>query len=100
MTNLAETALVVGEEWRGRGVGSAMLDLLLDYAKEQAIRGIRAEVLPGNQAMVRLHRDRGHEVRWDARAKVYEIRHLFADEGTKTEGDAGVAAVDAGAASA
>jgi RimJ/RimL family protein N-acetyltransferase len=80
-SGLAETALVVGESWRGRGIGTALLKLLLEYAHDQGIRGIRAEILPGNQAMVRLHRTLGHDVRWDAAAKLYEIRHVFAEEG-------------------
>jgi len=76
-TGLAETALVVGESWRGRGLGSGLLRLLLDYARAHGIRGIRAEVLPGNQGLVRLHRALGHDVRWDGAAHVYEIRHVF-----------------------
>jgi GNAT superfamily N-acetyltransferase len=80
-SGLAETALVVGESWRGRGIGTALLKLLLEYAHGQGIRGIRAEILPGNQAMVRLHRTLGHDVRWDAAAKLYEIRHVFDEAG-------------------
>jgi acyl-CoA hydrolase len=77
-TGLAETALVVGESWRGRGIGSTLLRLLLEYACGAGIRGIRADVLPGNQGLVRLHRSLGHEVRWAADDRVYEIRHVFA----------------------
>ncbi|MFN8179345.1 MAG: GNAT family N-acetyltransferase [bacterium] len=80
-SGLAETALVVGESWRGRGIGTALLKLLLEYAHGQGIRGIRAEILPGNQAMVRLHRTLGHDVRWDTAAKLYEIRHVFDEAG-------------------
>ena len=71
--------MVVGETWRSRGIGTALMKLLLEYAQGQGIRGIRAEVLPGNQGMVRLHRTLGHDVRWDATSKLYEIRHLFTD---------------------
>jgi RimJ/RimL family protein N-acetyltransferase len=77
--NLAETAMVVGETWRSRGIGTALMKLLLEYAQGQGIRGIRAEVLPGNQGMVRLHQALGHDVRWDATSKLYEIKYLFPD---------------------
>jgi RimJ/RimL family protein N-acetyltransferase len=85
--NLAETALVVGESWRGRGIGTALLKLLLDYARRQGIRGIRAEVLAGNQGMVRLHRAMGHDIRWDPKARVYEIRHVFHDDASAPGAD-------------
>lgn len=84
-TNLAETAMVVGEAWRGRGIGTKLMKLLLEYARSQAIRGIWAEVLPGNQGLVRLHRKLGHDIRWDPHAKLYETRHLFAAEAAPDE---------------
>ena len=79
-SGLAETALVVGEAWRARGIGSTLLGLLLQYAESRGIRGIRAEILPGNQGMVRLHQALGHDVRWDAAARLYDIRHVFHPE--------------------
>ncbi len=79
-TGLAETAMVVGEDWRGRGIGSTLLKLLLEYAESRGIRGIRAEILPSNQGLVRLHGALGHDVRWDAVGRCYEVRHVFHPE--------------------
>ncbi|MEZ5065086.1 MAG: GNAT family N-acetyltransferase [bacterium] len=76
-SGFAETALVVGEEWRARGIGTALLSLLADYAKTKDIRGIRAEIAAGNQGMVRIHRRLGHEVKWDSVGNVYRIEHVF-----------------------
>lgn len=79
-SGLAETAMVVGESFRGRGIGSTLLRLLLEYAESRGIRGIRAEILPSNQGLVRLHSSLGHEVRWDGVANSYQVRHVFHPE--------------------
>jgi RimJ/RimL family protein N-acetyltransferase len=76
-TGFAETAIVVGETWRGRGIGQYLLELLCEYGQEQGLRGIRAEIAAGNQGMVRIHQRLGHEVKWNGVARVYQIRHEF-----------------------
>jgi acyl-CoA hydrolase/ribosomal protein S18 acetylase RimI-like enzyme len=76
-TNLAETAIVVGEDQRKRGIGTHLLRLLCEYAEKSGIAGITATILAGNQSMVRIHRELGHRIRWDGTDRRYHVRHLF-----------------------
>jgi acyl-CoA hydrolase/GNAT superfamily N-acetyltransferase len=76
-TNLAETAIVVGEKHRRLGIARTLLGLLCDYARGQGIDGIKATILSGNRAMVELHRSLGHPVRWDAEDGRYHVRFRF-----------------------
>ncbi|WP_407276444.1 GNAT family N-acetyltransferase [Halothiobacillus sp. DCM-1] len=47
----AEFALVVADAWQGRGVGSHLLQLLMDYARQRGVRRLFGEVLTRNTAM-------------------------------------------------
>jgi GNAT superfamily N-acetyltransferase len=50
----ADTAFVVDDAYQGRGVGSFLLRLLIDAARERGIAGFSADVLAGNQAIIRV----------------------------------------------
>jgi acyl-CoA hydrolase/GNAT superfamily N-acetyltransferase len=82
-SNFAETAIVVGERWRKRGIGRYLLERLIEYARSRGIAGITSEILAGNQGMVRLHQSLGHTIRWDAQDKIYVIRHTFEPDSAK-----------------
>jgi GNAT superfamily N-acetyltransferase len=47
-------ALFVSPQWRGKGVGSALIATLLENAKQRGIRRVSAEVHPGNAAIERI----------------------------------------------
>jgi acyl-CoA hydrolase len=75
--NRAETAIVVGEKWRRRGMASFLLRKLEEYARAMGLGGFSSEILPGNSAMVNVHRELGDEVRWDGPAGVYVVEKRF-----------------------
>lgn len=50
----AEIAIVVQDQWQGRGLGRALLGELFAYAATKGIRRFRAYVLADNQRMLRL----------------------------------------------
>jgi phosphinothricin acetyltransferase len=52
----------VGEAWRGRGVGRALYDTLLDRLREQGFVNAYAGVTEPNPASIALHRAVGMEV--------------------------------------
>jgi RimJ/RimL family protein N-acetyltransferase len=56
---VAEIALVVSDSWRGRGLGTLLLQRLLELAETAGIERLRAEVLATNARMLRLLRASG-----------------------------------------
>ena len=50
----AEPAMVVADDWQGRGVATALLDRLVERALDEGIGGFRAPVLAGNTEAVRV----------------------------------------------
>jgi acyl-CoA hydrolase/GNAT superfamily N-acetyltransferase len=50
-TNRAEAALVVHDDWQGKGIGGFLMNLLATIAKRNGISGFTAEVLRHNKAM-------------------------------------------------
>ena len=52
--NLAEATYMIAPAWQGGGLGSALQRCLVEHAKKRGIRGFQAEILPNNQAMIKL----------------------------------------------
>lgn len=50
----AEVAIVVQDEWQGKGLGTAMVVELLRYAQAHGIRRFRADVLSENRRMLEI----------------------------------------------
>src|SRR4051794_12707145 len=50
----AEPAMVVADDWQGRGVATTLLDRLVDRALDQGIATFKAPVLAGNKSAVRV----------------------------------------------
>ena len=50
----AEPAVVVADDWHGKGLGTAMLSALVRRAREEGITHFRANVLATNQPAIRL----------------------------------------------
>jgi GNAT superfamily N-acetyltransferase/nucleotide-binding universal stress UspA family protein len=55
----AEPAIVVVDDWQGRGVGGLLLDVLAERAREEGIARFRAPVLARNEESIRLLRRLG-----------------------------------------
>jgi acetyltransferase len=58
----AEFALVVGDEWQGKGLGRALLERLCAAAREAGYEALHGHVLADNQGMLELARRLGFEV--------------------------------------
>lgn len=52
----AEFAIAVADEWQSRGVGSALLRALLEYARTQGLRRLQGMVLANNARMLEFAR--------------------------------------------
>lgn len=57
----AEFALSVADAWQGCGIGQRLLAALVQTGREQGLRCLMGDVLPGNQAMQSLARGQGFE---------------------------------------
>jgi RimJ/RimL family protein N-acetyltransferase len=68
-----ELGMAVAREWRGRGVGSALLEASIDWAREQGLHKLSLSVFPHTAAAIALYRkfgfvDEGLRVRHFRRA--------------------------------
>ncbi|HJR05919.1 MAG TPA: GNAT family N-acetyltransferase [Pyrinomonadaceae bacterium] len=52
---VAEVSVYVGEKGRGRGVGRALLEALIEASERNGIWTLQAGVFPENEASVKLH---------------------------------------------
>lgn len=62
VTNYAEAAFLVHDDWQGRGIGSYLMKRLTEIARDRLIDGFTASVLTSNAAMLRVFEKCGHEV--------------------------------------
>jgi RimJ/RimL family protein N-acetyltransferase len=68
-----EFGMLVDHEWRGRGVGSALIEATIDWARDQGLHKLCLEVFAHNTAAIALYRkygfvEEGHRVRQYRRA--------------------------------
>jgi RimJ/RimL family protein N-acetyltransferase len=54
-----ELGMTVAREWRGRGVGSALLTAAIEWAREQGLHKLSLSVFPHNAAGLALYRKAG-----------------------------------------
>ena len=68
----AEFAIVISDQWQGKGLGTELLSRLLDIGKQEQIGRIVAYILPDNLPMQRVCKKLGFDVRYDANAEAYK----------------------------
>jgi RimJ/RimL family protein N-acetyltransferase len=54
-----EIGMAVAREWRGRGIGSALLAAAIDWAREHGLHKLSLSVFPHNAAAITLYRKFG-----------------------------------------
>ena len=59
----AEFAILIADPWQNKGLGSQMMDYMLEIARDKGIMKIYASVLGINTHMVRMFRERGFELK-------------------------------------
>ncbi len=73
----AEVALVVRDDYQGRGIGGELLGLVTHQAKNQGLLGFTAEVLIENYPMLRLFEKMGFDTERRTAEGVRELRMRF-----------------------
>jgi len=76
-SNMAEAAFVVHPDWQGKGIGSFMLNKLIDVAKEKGISGFNAEVLASNRKMLNVFYKSGYNIQSHLEEGVYYLTFRF-----------------------
>jgi ribosomal protein S18 acetylase RimI-like enzyme len=54
-----EIGMAIAREWRGRGVGSALMDAAIEWARERGLHKLALDVFPHNAAGIALYRKYG-----------------------------------------
>ena len=76
-TNLADTAFMVHPEWQGTGLGAALQACMVQHAVKRGLRGFVADILPGNQRMLRLARSGSQNIKVERRDDSVHVTMLF-----------------------
>jgi GNAT superfamily N-acetyltransferase len=76
-TNLADTAFMVHPDWQGCGLGTALQNCMVTHAKRRGLRGFEADILPGNDRMLRLARGGSADVQMQRDHDSVRITQLF-----------------------
>jgi len=92
-TNLAEVAFVVRDDHQGRGLGTLMLDALMDVARENGIAGFTAVVQADNVRMLRVFHNVAPALQSRLVDGTYEITIRF-EEGAPAVAKEGPEATD------
>ncbi len=77
----AEVAFTVDDDYQGRGIGTRLLEQLVELAAEVGIEEFVAEVLPENRSMLVVFRDAGFDVVRELDGGELEIRFPIASTG-------------------
>jgi acyl-CoA hydrolase/RimJ/RimL family protein N-acetyltransferase len=75
--NMADVAYMVDPEWQGCGLGGALQDVIIEYAKAQGLRGFTADVLKQNVGMIKVFERSGCRVTRHLEDDAYEVQILF-----------------------
>lgn len=79
-SNLAECAFVVKDQYQNKGIGTYMLNRLIEISRACGVKGFTAEVIFGNQAMLHVFHKCGHVVKSVIEDGVYHISFEFDEE--------------------
>lgn len=75
--NLADVAYMILPEWQGVGLGTALQQRMIEYAKSKKLRGFKADILAENVKMLRLAQGGLPNVSISKSDSDYEVIMLF-----------------------
>ncbi len=79
-TDYAEVAFTTDHRWQDRGIGTFLLQYLIQIAKEKNIKGFTADVLSQNVPMMKVFSKAGYPVKTNLEYGVYELEIPFGQE--------------------
>lgn len=75
---VAETSVYIAGDFRGRGIGSALMESLIDESERNGIWTLEARIFPENEASLRLHERFGFRT-VGVREKLGQLRRRWKD---------------------
>ena len=69
-----EFAILLRSNWKGRGLGWALMQLMIEYARSEGIKIISGQIMHENSVMLDMCRELGFEVKTDATERdIYNV---------------------------
>ena len=78
-TKRAEISFLVRDDWQSKGIGTELLNILTDIARESGILGFQARVLTQNHLMMSIFYNSGYKVTTKREDDVFLITYDFKD---------------------
>ena len=78
-TNMAEIAFIVRDNYQQKGIGTFLLQYLIEIAKKRGIKGFKAEILTENMVMLHVIHKCGYPVQSKLEDDSYSISIIFND---------------------
>jgi acyl-CoA hydrolase/RimJ/RimL family protein N-acetyltransferase len=79
-SDMAELALVVGDDWQGKGVGTLLHSYLTQIARSRNVGGFKAEILQDNKRALHVFSKMGQKVETKFEDGVYKASYRFEDQ--------------------
>lgn len=76
-TRLADVAFMIHPDYQGIGLGTILVQRLMDYARRHDLRGFTADVLSENKPMLRVFEKSGAKMESNLTSGVFEVTLLF-----------------------
>jgi acyl-CoA hydrolase/GNAT superfamily N-acetyltransferase len=73
----AEVSFMVRDDWQNRGIGRALLEKLIDIARDRGVKKFVASVLANNKMMMSVFHSSGYKVNGAFEEGVYELSFNF-----------------------
>jgi acyl-CoA hydrolase len=70
---VGEVAFIVQDEWQDKGMGSVLLEYLVQIARRRGVRSFYATVLPINKAMLTIFYNSGYKINTEFDGETYSI---------------------------
>ncbi len=82
VTGLADTAFAVRDDWQGKGIGTALMEQMIEIASERGLKGFTLDVLADNEVMISIIHRSGLSISADRSGDTYHFTALFQPQGT------------------
>jgi RimJ/RimL family protein N-acetyltransferase len=79
-TLAAEVAFLVQDEWQQKGMGTFLLDYIMQVARQRGVKRFYAKVLPDNRPMLAVFQNSGYKVNVEFDGDVYNVSYDLTKE--------------------